>query len=241
MPLTRPAFGCGADHLERGTDRLGVVQVDARHERVGVAAQRPCTSRNSCRCSRRRRASSRLMPLRCALRPQVLRVVVRAARTSPDPRSRCSSSGMFIARAFCSMRLAVAEQDRHRDAVVDADLRGADDLRLVALREHDALGIADRAIDQPAHDAARAAEPRLEPFAILVEVDELVRRARWPPRPTRPPARPRAARAGRTGRESDTRRRTARRAGRRAPRRCPARLPWRAARARASPPSSFPR
>ena len=36
-------------------------------------------------------------------------------------------------------RLAIAEQDRMRDAFVDADARGADDLRLFALGEHDAL------------------------------------------------------------------------------------------------------
>ena len=40
------------------------------------------------------------------------------------------------------------------------------------------LGLLHRAVDQPAHDAARAAEPRLEPLAVVVEIDELVARRR---------------------------------------------------------------
>ena len=39
-------------------------------------------------------------------------------------------------------RLGVAEQDRIGDAVLDADARGANDLRLFALGEHDALRVA---------------------------------------------------------------------------------------------------
>ena len=71
------------------------------------------------------------------------------------------------------------------------------------------LRVADRAIDDAAHDAARASEPRLEAMPVLVDVDE-VRARRWRPPPRPPPARPTAARADRTGRESDSRDRRSR-------------------------------
>ena len=49
MPLTSPAFGMRADDFERRPDGLGIVQVHARHERVGVAAADHARCRSSCR------------------------------------------------------------------------------------------------------------------------------------------------------------------------------------------------
>ena len=75
-------------------------------------------------------------------------------------------------------RRAVAEQDRHarcrRRTRIDA-------ARMIfgssPFGEDDALGITNGAVDDTAHDAARAAEPRLELVAVALEVDELARDA----------------------------------------------------------------
>src|SRR6266446_3087829 len=63
------------------------------------------------------------------------------------------------------------------DEGIDDHPRGANDLRLFALREHDPLRIAHGAIDDPAHDSARAPEPGFELLAVLLEVDHLLRDA----------------------------------------------------------------
>ena len=132
-----------ADHLERRADRLRIVQVHARDERVGVAAADHARAEVVAVVQ----PAARLVEahaLALAARPHV------AART----RSRrgdvagssisMSSSGMLNARAYCSIVSRIAEQDRLGDAVLDADARGANDLRLLALGEHDALRIAAR-------------------------------------------------------------------------------------------------
>src|SRR6185503_3565650 len=80
-------------------------------------------------------------------------------------------------------RFAITKENGERDAFLDADARRTNDFRLFAFGEDDALRVADGAIHQPAHDAARTAQPHLEPFTIVVEIDEVVRRARGDRRP----------------------------------------------------------
>ena len=141
MPLTRPAFGCAPIDLERGTDRLGIVQVDARHERVGVAA--PDHARAEVVAvvqppPRFVEAHALALPAR----PHVAARTPRACGDVAGSSISMPSSGMLNARAYCSIAFAIAEQDRLGDAVLDADARGANDLRLFALGEDDALRIA---------------------------------------------------------------------------------------------------
>src|SRR4029077_13925841 len=68
---------------------------------------------------------------------------------------------------------AQAKEDRRGDAFVDDHARGANDLRLSTFGEYDPLRIANCPVDYSAHDSTRAAEPRLELFAITLEVDHL--------------------------------------------------------------------
>ena len=109
--------------------------------------------------------------------PHVLRVFLALARCRRILDFDIIERNVHGARALLD-GLGVAEQCRERDAVLDANARRANDFRLVALGEHDALRVADRAIDQTAHDSACAPEARLELLAIILEVDEVVRRAR---------------------------------------------------------------
>ena len=53
--------------------------------------------------------------------------------------------------------LALDEQDRMREPFIDQDLRGADDVFLIALGENDPLRIAFGAVVDAVHHAARAA------------------------------------------------------------------------------------
>src|SRR5688500_5465623 len=64
-----------------------------------------------------------------------------------------------------------------RDAFVDEDLRRANALRLLAIGEDDPLRIADGAVDDAAHDTARAPEPGLQTPPVVLELDELARDA----------------------------------------------------------------
>src|SRR5438105_3997789 len=62
---------------------------------------------------------------------------------------------------------------------IDEDLRSADDLLLIAFREHDALGIALGLVVDAVHHSARAAEELLEAAAVgLVISDGLPGHAR---------------------------------------------------------------
>ena len=93
---------------------------------------------------------------------------------SSETRCRAARSRIFVSSP---RRIGI------RDAFLDELRGGADDLRLVALGEDDALRIADGAVDEPAHEPARATEPRLESIAIALEVDELRRHAARDGRP----------------------------------------------------------
>ena len=64
------------------------------------------------------------------------------------------------------------QQNRVGQSFVDEDLRGANDLLLVALRKDDALRIAFGLIVNAVHQAARAAEELLEASAISVVVGD---------------------------------------------------------------------
>ena len=91
-----------------------------------------------------------------------------------------SVSGMFArARLHCSIAFSrLPSNASARRSRPSTQMRAArDDLRLFALGEHDALRIADRPIDQPAHHTARAAKSCLETLAVFVEIQELVRDA----------------------------------------------------------------
>ena len=57
---------------------------------------------------------------------------------------------------------AIAEQDGEGDLLVQQDARGLDDLRIFAFGEDDAPGALHGARHDPAHDAPRAPEARLE-------------------------------------------------------------------------------
>src|SRR5213595_724279 len=106
----------------------------------------------------RRRASSRLMPLRWRRSHRKRAYASRVVRERRD-------------------LLAIAEEHGERDAVVDEDGRGTNDLELLTLRQHDLPGRANGAIDDPANEAARASEARLEPLAVFVHVAEVARDA----------------------------------------------------------------
>src|SRR5215207_10260016 len=73
--------------------------------------------------------------------------------------------------------LAVAEQNRVADAVIEYDPRRAQNLRLLAFRKHDALGVANRTVDDPAYQSARATQAGLELLPIVLDVHELLRDA----------------------------------------------------------------
>src|ERR1700737_922370 len=71
-------------------------------------------------------------------------------------------------------RLALAEKNRRRYSFVRDHPCGANDLRLLAFRKNDPLGVAHGSIDYSAHYSARPSESCLELLAVLLEVDHLL-------------------------------------------------------------------
>ena len=143
MPLTSPAFGCAPITSSAGRIVSGIVQVHAGHERVGVAAADHARAEIVAVVQPAARFVE-AHALSLAALPHVLRVLLAPRRRRTDPRSRCRRAECSTRARLRSIVVAVAEQDRLGDAFLDADARGADDLRLFALGEHDALRIRDR-------------------------------------------------------------------------------------------------
>ena len=128
-----------ADHLERGPDRLGVVQVHAGEQRVRVAARDHARAEVVAVEELAARFVEReSLPL--AELPHVVRVLVALAATSPDPRCVMPSSEMrCIAREVAGSSRASPSRIGCAMPSSTSMRGGADDLRLVALGEDDAL------------------------------------------------------------------------------------------------------
>jgi hypothetical protein len=71
--------------------------------------------------------------------------------------------------------IELSEQNRVADSFLDDHAGSADDLGLLTLGEHNALRIANRTVDDAAHDSPRPTESFLEPLPIVLEIDHFPR------------------------------------------------------------------
>ena len=78
-------------------------------------------------------------------------------------------AGLLGGRAHA---ILAADQDRRAEALVDEGIGGADDLLLLALGEHDALGHAAHALDDALHRAGDRVAARRELRLVGVHVDD---------------------------------------------------------------------
>ena len=164
-----------ADHFERGPHRFGVVLAESAHDAVRVADRHHDAAEVDTLVKALLRLRER-KSLSLAQVEQVFRVPLTVGR-----RARILDANAFERDAPLFSGIAnlvgAAEQNGMRDALVDDDLRCAQDLEFFAFREDDALGVLPGTVDDAAHEAARGAEPEFKSVAIVLEVDHLARDA----------------------------------------------------------------
>ena len=164
------------NQFERGPDRVGVVLGNAGDQRVGVAGMHHHRGEARAGAHVARRFGHR--DALAAAHAQILLqigVPVFAANGIDDLDLSVEVQVQFGGAA--ANRLLVAKQDGESDVLVHQNLGGAQDFVLIALGKDDALGMALRLMDDHAHDLLRLAEPALERFAVLVDVDVALRDA----------------------------------------------------------------
>ena len=170
-------LGMRADHLERGPDRLGVVHVHAGEQRVGVAAGDHARAEIVAVEELAARFAERRVPFAGG-----------AARDSAAYSSRFADvAGSSIAMSSSGMSMLRGDAlDRRRDCRAGSASAMPSSTMMRAARmifgsspsgNTMRLGSRTARLMMPAHDPARAPEPRLELLAIVLEVDELLRDA----------------------------------------------------------------
>ena len=170
----------GSQDLERGPDRVGVGLRQAGDHAVGVARVEHQRTEDVAHA----RLLGRVLgghPVAAAQLLQARRVDRQLLRPVRVHELDALHRELQVPRERLDLGLA-REQDRPADPLLGQDLRGAQNLGMLAIREHDPLGVALRLLDHRAHDLPRPREQRLQSPQVGAHVRDRLPRDAGPHR-----------------------------------------------------------